>query len=127
MIYPYYCADCEHAFDISKPIAQYKDPAYCPLCDTTITEQNYAAKELKGFVSTEGDWTGGKVIHQLHPKHPDNMVTNKRQMEQVYKKHGISMDTGHFVSEEAQIKATVPIKHRSGNIPQAVGGVKEEN
>ena len=127
MIYPYHCRDCDHDFDVSKPIAQCKEPVDCPLCDATIAEQNYSAKKLQGFVDTEGDWRGGKIVHQLHPKHPDRMVTSKRQMEQVYKKHGISMDTAHFVSKEAQIKATVPAKHRQGAVDKAVGGVIEEN
>jgi len=33
-------------------------------------------------------------------------------MEGVYRKHGISMDTGHFESKEAQVNATVPRRQR---------------
>ena len=51
------------------------------------------------------------------------MVTSKRQMEQVYRKNGISLDTGKFLSKEAQIKATVPQHQRTGATPDAVGGV----
>jgi hypothetical protein len=46
-------------------------------------------------------------------------------MEQVYKKHGINLDTGKFVSKEAQIKATVPKNKRTGSTPGTVGGVDE--
>jgi hypothetical protein len=36
-------------------------------------------------------------------------------MEQVYRKNGICLDTGKFVSKEAQVEATVPRKKRSAN------------
>jgi hypothetical protein len=47
-------------------------------------------------------------------------------MEKVYRKHGISLDTGHFVSKEAQVAATLP-KHKRQGMSDAtvVGGVEQ--
>jgi hypothetical protein len=52
------------------------------------------------------------------------MVTSKGQMEKVYRKHGISLDTGKFESKDAQVKATVPRHKRTGQAT-AVGGVDD--
>jgi len=122
MRYPYRCTDCG-PFEVHKDMSQSSRPEPCPDCGTVIDGQDYGAKRVNGFVSTEGDWSGGKRVIQLPAQHPDHHVTSKREMERVYKKHGINMDTGHFVSKEAQIKATVPVHKRRGTTPQAVGGI----
>lgn len=124
MIYPYRCP--EHGpFEVEKSMMDSDRPEPCPVCGVEQEEQDITAKRVGGYVSTEGDWCSGKLVHQLHPKHPDRMVTSKRQMEQVYKKHGISIDTGKFESKEAQIAATVPRKLRTGKNPGVVGGVDD--
>ena len=84
----------------------------CPSCGLETADQDYGAKSIGGFVSREGAWSEGKTVVQLHPRPPDRMETSKTQMEGVYRKHGISMDTGHFESKEAQGKATVPRSQR---------------
>lgn len=124
MFYPYCCP--EHGpFEVEKEMKHSDRAEPCPICGLKQSQQDLSAKNVGGYISREGDWSSGKAIPQLHPNHPDRMVTNKRQMEQVYKKHGINMDTGKFVSKEAQIAATVPRKLRTGTIPSAVGGVDE--
>lgn len=124
MLYPYACEACG-PFEVVKSMADAKRPEPCPHCGEVIEHQSYAAKRLNGHVGTESNWTGGKLVPQLHPQHPDRMVTSQRQMEEVYKKHGINLDTGKFVSKEAQIAATLPSKKRTGKIPGAVGGVDD--
>ncbi|MGA0133969.1 MAG: hypothetical protein ACO3ND_06405 [Opitutales bacterium] len=74
-------------------------------------------------MSTEANWSGGKIVPQLGAGHPDRYVTSQRQMEKVYRKHGINMDTGQFVSKEAQVKATVPRSRRTGQMPGVVSNV----
>jgi len=127
MLYPYYCSDCDADFEVSKSMSVATRPERCPTCSKVISEQNLGAKKIRGHVSTEAAWTGGKMIPQLHPAHPDRVVTSKRQMEAVYKKHGLDLDTGKFVSKEAQIKATVPRHLRTGAVPSAVSGVQEKS
>jgi putative FmdB family regulatory protein len=124
MIYPYRCP--EHgSFEVEKPMADSDRAEPCPVCGAHQSEQDIQAKRVGGYVSTDGNWTGGKRVIQLHPNHPDAMVSSKRQMEQVYKKHGISMETGKYVSKEAQIAGTVPRRQRTGKIPDVVGGVDD--
>tara|TARA_R100001530_G_scaffold53901_1_gene39794 strand:- start:5496 stop:5885 length:390 start_codon:yes stop_codon:yes gene_type:complete len=126
--YPYTCPDCLFSFAINKQMADARRTENCPSCDTEVTQQSYAGRRVSGFVSSEGNWTGGKKVTQLHPKHPDAVVTSKKQMEEVYKRNGISLDTGHFISEEAQIKGTVPRVKRTGESDNAViSGVQEES
>ena len=122
MIYPYLCGACG-PFEVSKRMAEADLAEPCPVCGEVIENLDYAAKQIGGYLSTEGNWTGGKIVPQLPATHPDYNVTSERQMERVYQKHGISMDTGKFESKEAQIKATVPRHKRTGHIPQAVGGL----
>jgi len=127
--YPYRCEDCETSWVELRPGSASGDPTTCPECGLEATQQDYSAKQVGGFVSSEGAWSSGKLITQLHPLHPDRYVTSKTQMEKVYRKHGISLDTGHYTSKEAQVKATVPRKQRLGaNLDDlTVGGVIEEN
>lgn len=124
--YPYHCEDCGNAWLVFKRMAEASLPATCPACGTETTTQDYAAKTLRGGVSTEGNWSGGKKVFQLPPNHPDSVVTSKSHMEKVYRKHGISLDTGHFVSKEAQVAATLP-KHKRQGMSDAtvVGGVEQ--
>ena len=123
--YPYRCEDCGNAWTVFKRMAEASDPASCTACGTETTTQDYAAKALNGGVGTEGNWSGGKKVFQLHPNHPDSVVTSKSQMEKVYRKHGISLDTGHFVSKEAQVAATLPASKRRGLTDSTVvGGVE---
>lgn len=127
--YPYRCTDCDTRWDEYRSITAAADPAKCPQCGHKESDQDYTRKQVRGYVGIENNWTGGKAIVQLHPKHPDRMVTSKKQMEKVYRKNGISMETGHFVSKEAQTQATVPVKQRlpsSATKDAAYGGVKEE-
>ena len=121
MLYPYLCDRCG-AFDVVKSMSDAKRPEPCPTCGDVITEHDYAAKGLRGYVGTESNWTGGKIVPQLPANHPDYRVTSKQQMERVYKNHGISMETGHFVSSEAQKAATLPKNKRNGNAGTVVGG-----
>ncbi len=129
MNYPYRCAKCEIYWLVKKPAHEAARPEPCPDCGLKAMEQDYSQKSVGGFVSTEGAWSEGKLVPQLHPRHPDRMVTSKRQMEQVYQKHGISLETGHFSSKEAQVKATLPRGKRTGadlsNLN--VGGVIEDS
>ena len=122
MIYPYLCEACG-PFEVVKSMSDAKRAEPCPSCAALITEHDYAAKDLKGYVGTESNWTGGKIVPQLPANHPDYRVTSKSQMERVYKKHGISMETGHFVSSEAQKRATLPKNKRSNTPDAVVGGV----
>ena len=84
------------------------------------------AKRVGGFVNTEAAWTEGKMVVQLGPKHPDRMVTSKGQMEKVYRKHGICLDTGRYVSQDAQIKATLPRSKRTGETPDVCSGLRDD-
>ena len=127
--YPYRCAECSVCWQEKRLGADCAQPAKCPQCGLETTQQDYRQKNIGGFISTEGDWSGGKLVPQLGPGHPDAMVTSKRQMEKVYRRHGISLETGHFTSREAQVKATVPRSKRKGLMTSntAIGGVQEEN
>lgn len=124
MIYPYRCPECG-PFEVQKPMSESARPEPCPGCGARQHDQDVQSKRIGGIVSRSSSWSGGKVVPQLHPCHPDRVVTSKSQMEQVYKKHGINLDTGKFVSKEAQIKATVPKNKRTGSTPDTVGGVDE--
>lgn len=114
MIYPYRCPDCG-PFEVSKRMAEASRPEPCPECGAVQEDQDFQSKDLGGFLSTEGNWSGGKLVYQLHPKHPDAMVTSKKQMEKVYRKNGLSLDTGEFVSEAAKQKATNPWHKSQGS------------
>lgn len=122
MDYPYTCPNCG-PFHVDKPMSDAKRPEPCPGCGTVVADQDFSSKTVRGYVSTEADWTGGKLVPQLGKGHPDSYVTSKAQMERVYKKHGISLETGHFVSKEAQVKATLPRARRAGNTDGAMGGI----
>jgi len=126
MLYPYLCEACG-PFEVVKSMADATRPEPCPQCGTAIAHQNYGAKRLNGHVGTESNWTGGKIIPQLHPAHPNYRVTSQREMERVYKENGISLDTGKYVSKEAQIKATVPRHLRKGETAGVVSGVDQQN
>ena len=126
--YPYLCPKCDEKFSINKQMSESSRAENCPSCDTEVTQQSYAGRRINSFTSSEGNWTGGKKVVQLHPKHPDAIVTSKRQMEEVYQRNGISLDTGHFKSEEAQIKGTVPRARRTGKTDnKVISGVQEES
>lgn len=123
--YPYFCEDCGNSWTVFKGMAEARKPETCTACGTATTDHDYAAKGLRGGVSTEGNWSGGKKVFQLHPSHPDSVVTSKSQMEKVYRKHGISLDTGHFESKEAQVAATLTTNKRQGlKDSTVVGGVE---
>ena len=125
MLYPYRCPECG-PFEVIKSMADAARFEHCPTCSRSVENQDYSVKRIGGCLSTEGNWSGGKMIPQLPANHPDHMVTSKRQMEQVYQKHGISMDTGKFKSKAAQINATVPRHLRTGNSVAAVGGLDDQ-
>lgn len=126
--YPYKCNSCTSCFDVSKLMSEANRAEDCPSCGKTIKEQSYAGRSFNGFVSTEGNWSGGKKVVQLPPNHPDYCVTSKKQMEEVYQRNGISLDTGHFESKEAQIKGTVPRAKRGlATDNTVVGGVQEKS
>ena len=126
MLYPYRCLDCG-PFEVVKSMADASRAEACPDCGAIQTQQDFSAKSLGGYLPSSGNWSEGKLVQQLHPKHPDRMVTSRSQMEKVYKKHGISMETGHFKSKEAQIDATVPRSRRKHAPDIAVGGVIEQD
>ena len=115
--YPYQCPDCKTEFSVDKQMSESSRAETCPECEATVAEQSYAGRRLNGFVSSEGNWSGGKAVFQLHPKHPDYVVTSKKQMEDVYKKNRISMETGQFKTEEDSIRGTVPRKLRTRKVP----------
>lgn len=122
--YPYRCIECVTDWSVIKSVASVDNPESCPACGLVTLEQCFAAKGVGSFVSTEGDWVGGKTIFQLHPGHPDRMVTSKLEMEQKYKKHGISMETGQFKTRAAQLAATVPASRRGAATEKtAMGGI----
>ena len=129
MRYPYRCEQCDTRWSVEKESALYERPEPCPECGLETADQDFGRKSVGGFVSTEDNWSSGKLVPQLGPGHPDAMVTSKRQMEKVYRRHGISLETGHFTSREAQVKATVPRSKRKGLMTSntAIGGVQEEN
>jgi hypothetical protein len=122
MNYPYTCPDCG-SFQVDKLMSEATRPEPCPACNKVIEHQDFSCKAVGGYVSTEANWTGGKLVHQLGKGHPDGYVTSKAQMERVYKKHGISLETGHFISKEAQVKATLPRARRTGNTDGTMGGI----
>ena len=124
MLYAYSCPECG-PFEVEKRMAEASRPEPCPTCGLHQSDQDFQSKRIGGFVSTEGNWSGGKYVSQLPANHPDSMVTSKGQMEKVYRKHGINMDTGKFESKEAPIKAPVPVKLRTGQTPKAIGGVDD--
>ena len=128
MRYPYRCEQCDTRWSVEKESALHERPEPCPECRLETTSQDYSQKNIVGFVSSDGAWSAGKLVPQLGVGHPDRMVTSKPEMEKIYRKHGISLDTGHFISKEAQIKATLPRKKRLGIDPSNihVGGVIEE-
>jgi hypothetical protein len=125
MIYPYRCDDCTAQFDVLKEHRFSNRPESCPVCGTMVHEQDYSEKKVGGYVSTEGNWSGGKMITQLPPSHPDYMVSSERGMEDAYKRNGICMDTGKFVSRAAQVEATVPRNRRNGEA-EVMGAIREE-
>jgi len=129
MRYPYRCEQCDTRWSVEKESALYERPEPCPECGLETADQDFGRKSVGGFVSTEANWSSGKLVPQLGPGHPDAMVTSKRQMEKVYRKHDISVETGHFTSKEAQVKATLPRSKRKGLMTSntAIGGVQEEN
>lgn len=124
MLYPYRCPKCG-PFEVIKPMSEATTPAHCPECGVVQTDQDFKSKSIGGYLSTEGNWSGGKMVPQLPANHPDHMVTSKRQMEQVYQKHGISLDTGKFESKDAQVNATVPRHLRSKRQVTATGGLDD--
>lgn len=126
MRYPYTCPTCG-PFEVLKRMADATRPETCPVCGTTVSEQDYGAKNVNNQIPAESKWVEGRPIVQLPVNHPDYMVTSKTQMERVYKKHGISMDTGHFVSNEAQQKATLPRSKRKGFKGAVTGGVIDQD
>ena len=127
MIYPYRCEACG-SFEVSKRMAAANLAEPCPVCGKVIEEQDFSQKGIGGYVDRAGAWSAGKLVPQLGVTHPDRMVTSQTQMEKVYRKHGISLDTGQYKSKEDQIKATVPRKNRLGVDPSTfhVAGVREE-
>lgn len=129
--YIYRCADCDLRFSVSKSLKDAVRVETCPECYSDDTDQDYGKKSVGGHISREGSWSEGKLVPQLHPRHPDRMVTSKRQMEQVYRKHGISLDTGQFESKEAQVAATCPrkLRRRDTSPPDnaVYGGVIDES
>lgn len=40
MYYPYRCPECEHQFDIAKPLAAIDLDEICPECDTVCSKEN---------------------------------------------------------------------------------------
>jgi len=128
MRYPYRCEQCDTRWSVEKESALYERPEPCPECGLETADQDFGRKSVGGYVNSDDSWSSGKLVPQLGPGHPDAMVTSKTQMEKVYRKHGISLDTGHYLSKEAQVKATVPRQKRLGIDPSTlhVGGVIEE-
>ena len=126
MKYPYRCFCCDHRFSVDKPADQHARSEPCPDCGTEIIEQDFMAKRIGGFVNTTDAWSEGRTVVQLGPKHPDRMVTSKGQMEKVYRKHGICLETGHYVSKEAQVKATLPRSKRTGQASNVCSGLRDD-
>ena len=127
--YPYLCPNCDERFSVDKKMSESSRAESCPECETEVAEQTYAGRTMRGYVSTEGNWSSGKKVVQLHPNHPDYHVTSKKQMEDVYQRNGISLDTGHYTSKEAQVKGTVPRAQRTDKVTDdtIISGVQEEN
>lgn len=81
----------------------------CPVCSEQMG-QNYTNKRVSAKVPI--GWSDGKVVHQLHPRDPDRVVTSKNEMARVYKKKGISMDTG-LVDNESKYNASLKKAYRT--------------
>jgi len=126
MIYPYHCTACDFSFDVSKSMHDSGRHEPCPKCGRVVKEQDYRAKRVTGHLDVAHSWSEGRAIMQLPAGHPDHMVSNRRDMERAYEKNGICMDTGKFVSKEAQVKATLPPKKRHISADMVVGGLREE-
>jgi hypothetical protein len=124
MRYPYLCGQCG-PFEVSKGMAEAGRAEPCPSCSTVVADQDFASKRLGAFMSRDNNWSEGKIVFQLPPTHPDYNVTSQRQMEQVYKRNGLNMETGKFVSPEAQVKATVPRNKRGKRKARVVSGVDD--
>ena len=122
MLYPYICDSCG-PLEVVKPMSEASRPEPCPECAVVSGWQDYAAKNSNGGISTQANWVDGKIVAQLPPSHPDYHVTSKRQMERVYKRNGLSMETAKFKTNEDQIRATVPARFRTGDTLKTVGGV----
>jgi len=127
--YPYLCPNCDEHFSVNKLMSEAGRPENCPSCSNEVKEQTYVGRRLNGFMSRDGNWSAGKKVVQLHPNHPDYHVTSKKQMEDVYQRNGISLDTGKFESKEAQVKGTVPKVQRTGKVGDntVISGVQEDS
>ena len=92
---------------------------HCGVCKNPLTQvqlakletkrnQFKADNEGKGMITginTSKDWTKGRRIAALPQSHPDHFVESPAEMERMYKKNGISMETGDFVDEASKNRA----------------------
>ena len=94
------CGDCQKPLSVAQADA--------------LVESSKKRKELLGSTSRGGllstvgsktSWSKGKRIAQLPAAHPDHMVESEKDMERMYQKHNISMDTGDFLDEKSRSKA----------------------
>ena len=58
-IYEYYCAKCEHEFELIRPVARSNDTAPCSLCDEP------AQRQLSNFAFKSNTFTAPKFRASL--------------------------------------------------------------
>ena len=110
MRYEFYCRDCDASVEEDHPMSEGPpETITCPVCAEQMG-QNYMNKAVAAKVPI--GWSDGKVVHQLHPRDPDRVVTSKNEMARVYKKKGISMDTG-LVDNESKFNASLKKAYRT--------------
>jgi len=100
--YNFQCPCCQFIWDGLVPMARcWDEHPICPDCGQAGGERTLAElTTINGCVNTEQDWVNGKTVFQLHPNDPDRVVTSQRQCEEVYRKNGISLETGQIVDEK---------------------------
>lgn len=75
MIYPYWCAECDHEFDVIKSVAEIDIEEKCPSC------QKIAERTIKGaMLMGVNDWT-----EQFNPAF-GCVVKNKRHQREILAK-----------------------------------------
>ena len=62
MLYPYICDSCG-PFEVVKPMSEASRPEPCPECAVVSGWQDYAAKNINGGVTSDGNWVRRKDRH----------------------------------------------------------------
>jgi len=99
------CPSCETRHEIWRTLADAKDPAHCPSCETEMA-RIWDADSVPIVLDLRPSWSEGHTIFQLPKNCPDRHVTSQKQMDKVYVKHGIDPDThAPFPGQKAKSSA----------------------